>query len=85
MSFERNVFVNCPFDEAYLPLLRPILFVITDLDLTPRIALERAKRTASSAARIKAAGLSSPLRLRRATAAAAVPWSRRRDLVHPRE
>ncbi len=40
MAFERDVFVNCPFDEAYLPLLRPILFAIIDLGLTPRIALE---------------------------------------------
>lgn len=40
MSFERNVFVNCPFDDAYVSLLRPILFVIAYLDLTPRIALE---------------------------------------------
>ena len=40
MAFDRNVFVNCPFDEAYLPLLRPILFVTLYLGLTPRIALE---------------------------------------------
>jgi hypothetical protein len=40
MSFARNVFVNCPFDDAYLPLLRPILFVTLYLGLTPRIALE---------------------------------------------
>ena len=40
MPFDRNVFVNCPFDDAYLPLLRPILFVILYLGLAPRIALE---------------------------------------------
>ena len=40
MAFDRNVFVNCPFDDAYLPLLRPILFVTLYLGLTPRIALE---------------------------------------------
>lgn len=40
MDFDRNVFVNCPFDEDYLPLLRPILFVAMYLGLTPRIALE---------------------------------------------
>jgi hypothetical protein len=40
MDFDRNVFVNCPFDDAYLPLLRPILFVIFYLGLKPRIALE---------------------------------------------
>lgn len=40
MSFEKNVFVNCPFDEAYMPLLRPVLFVILDLGMKPKIALE---------------------------------------------
>ena len=40
MRFETSVFVNCPFDDAYRPLLRPILFAIVDLGLTPRIALE---------------------------------------------
>ena len=40
MDFDRNVFLNCPFDDANLPLLRPILFVTLYLGLTPRIALE---------------------------------------------
>jgi hypothetical protein len=40
MDFDRNVFVNCPFDDAYLPLLRPILFVTLYIGLKPRIALE---------------------------------------------
>lgn len=40
MAFERNVFVNCPFDPQYLPLLRPLLFTIIYLGLKPRIALE---------------------------------------------
>ena len=41
MGFDRNVFVNCPFDEEYLPLLRPLLFTIIYLGFEPRIALER--------------------------------------------
>lgn len=41
MSFERNVFINCPFDADYRPILRPILFCIIALGLRPRIALER--------------------------------------------
>ena len=41
MEFETNVFVNCPFDAQYLPLLRPLLFTIIYLGLSPRIALER--------------------------------------------
>lgn len=40
MAFEDNVFVNCPFDEEYFPLLRPLLFTILHLGLSPRIALE---------------------------------------------
>ena len=40
-AFERSVFVNCPFDSDYLPLLRPLLFTILYLRFTPRIASER--------------------------------------------
>lgn len=40
MPFDTSVFINCPFDEDYLPLLRPILFCVRDLGLEPRIALE---------------------------------------------
>src|SRR5688572_24411845 len=40
MAFKSNVFVNCPFDDEYLPLLRPLLFCIIYVGLTPRIALE---------------------------------------------
>lgn len=42
MAFDRNVFVNCPFDEEFYPLLRPLLFTIIYLGLKPRIALEDA-------------------------------------------
>ena len=41
MAFETNVFINCPFDDAYRPMLRPILFCVLELGLEPRIALER--------------------------------------------
>lgn len=41
MNFKTNVFINCPFDEAYYDLLRPLLFTISYLGFTPRIALER--------------------------------------------
>lgn len=40
MGFESNVFINCPFDEQYRPLLRPLLFTVIYLGLKPRIALE---------------------------------------------
>jgi hypothetical protein len=39
-SFDRNVFINCPFDRDYYSLLRPLLFTITYLGFNPRIALE---------------------------------------------
>ena len=41
MNFNKNIFINCPFDEQYYPLLRPLLFTIIYLGFTPRIALER--------------------------------------------
>lgn len=37
----RSVFVNCPFDEEYLSLFRPLIFTILALGLKPRFALER--------------------------------------------
>jgi hypothetical protein len=40
-AFSRNVFVNCPFDSEYLPLLRPLLFTIIHVGFLPRIASER--------------------------------------------
>jgi hypothetical protein len=41
MAFDDNVFVNCPFDEDYHLLLRPLLFTIIYAGMTPRIASER--------------------------------------------
>jgi hypothetical protein len=41
MPFETNVFINCPFDDLYLPLLRPLLFCVLDLGLEPHLALQR--------------------------------------------
>jgi hypothetical protein len=40
-GFDRNVFINCPFDAEYVPLLRPLLFALTFCGLRPRIASER--------------------------------------------
>lgn len=40
-TFEKNVFINCPFDEEYYEILRPILFTIIYLGFNPRIASER--------------------------------------------
>lgn len=41
-DFDRNVFVNCPFDEDYEPILQAILFCLVRFGLVPRIATERA-------------------------------------------
>lgn len=40
-GFESNVFINCPFDEDYEPILQAILFCIVYLGFKPRIATER--------------------------------------------
>jgi hypothetical protein len=40
VSFHKGVFVNCPFDDEYRPLLCPLLFVIAYVGFKPRIALE---------------------------------------------
>lgn len=52
MAFERNVFINCPFDEEYYGLLRPILFTTIYLGFKPRIALERADSGEARVAKI---------------------------------
>jgi hypothetical protein len=40
-NFEKNVFINCPFDPDYIKLLRPLIFTIICLGFIPRIASER--------------------------------------------
>ncbi|MFH1116258.1 MAG: hypothetical protein V1792_20290 [Pseudomonadota bacterium] len=40
-TFDQNVFINCPFDGQYKPLLRALLFTLIYCGLTPRIASER--------------------------------------------
>ena len=40
-EFNKNIFVNCPFDEDYKPLLKSLLFTIIYCGFNPRIALER--------------------------------------------
>ena len=38
MPFEKNVFINCPFDNIYTPLLRTITFVVLYLELEPKVS-----------------------------------------------
>jgi hypothetical protein len=43
MSFEKNVFVNCPFDQKFIDdLLKPMLFVIVKTGLKLRLSLKTA-------------------------------------------
>ena len=39
-DYERNVFINCPFDAPYLPLFNAIVFAVHDAGFRPRCALE---------------------------------------------
>src|ERR1700730_5382047 len=39
-DYERNIFINCPFDEPYKPLFRAIVFTIEDCGFLARCALE---------------------------------------------
>ena len=38
--FRTSVFINCPFDEQYKNLLRPMLFTLVYVGLIPRLASE---------------------------------------------
>ena len=40
-AFERNVFINCPFDAAYAPMFEAIIFAVKDAGFEPRSARER--------------------------------------------
>ncbi|HEY0370838.1 MAG TPA: hypothetical protein VGD79_02495 [Thermoanaerobaculia bacterium] len=40
MTHERDVFINCPFDRQYLPLLRALMFAVHDCGFHARSALE---------------------------------------------
>jgi hypothetical protein len=50
--FERSVFVNCPFDDEFAPILQAIAFCITDLGFYPRLAPENADNAANRLDRI---------------------------------
>jgi hypothetical protein len=40
-NFDRNVFINCPFDKDFLPILEAMLFCIIFLKLNPLLATIR--------------------------------------------
>lgn len=39
-EYDRSVFLNCPFDEAYQPVFRALVFGVEDCGLRVRSALE---------------------------------------------
>jgi hypothetical protein len=41
-GFDKNVFVNCPFDDDYRKLLIPVIFTVKYFGYQPRLSLERA-------------------------------------------
>jgi hypothetical protein len=38
MAFESNVFINCPFDDDYRVLLRPLIFSVIYFDFQPMLS-----------------------------------------------
>lgn len=40
-SFENCVFINCPFDEQFEPILQAIIFTVVHFGMSPRLASER--------------------------------------------
>lgn len=39
-DFEKNIFINCPFDDLYNPLFKAIVFAVHDIGFRPRCARE---------------------------------------------
>ncbi|CAM4278774.1 hypothetical protein EWU23_11645 [Cytophagaceae bacterium 50C-KIRBA] len=41
MDFEKNIFINCPFDETFKnDLLKPIIYIVLKNGFNPRLSLE---------------------------------------------
>ena len=39
--YDECVFINCPFDDEYQPMLHALLFTVVQCGFRPRIATER--------------------------------------------
>lgn len=39
-DYDKSVFINCPFDDSYLPLFRALIFAVFECGLIPRCARE---------------------------------------------
>ncbi|MBO3759667.1 hypothetical protein [Ciceribacter sp. L1K22] len=51
--FDRSVFINCPFDEDYAPILQAIAFCVIYLGFSPRLAPQNADNAANRLSRIE--------------------------------
>jgi hypothetical protein len=51
-AFDRSVFINCPFDEQFAPILQAVAFCVTDLGFRPRLAPENSDNGTSRLERI---------------------------------
>jgi hypothetical protein len=40
LGFDKNIFINCPFDEKYLPLFHATVFTVHDMGFSARCALQ---------------------------------------------
>jgi hypothetical protein len=40
-EYDRNVFINCPFDSAYAPIFESIVFAVHAAGFRPKCARER--------------------------------------------
>lgn len=51
--FDRSVFINCPYDDDYAPILQAIAFCVVFMDFHPRLAPENADNGAGRLGRIE--------------------------------
>ncbi|MCZ7853282.1 hypothetical protein O9X99_10225 [Agrobacterium salinitolerans] len=50
--FEKSVFINCPFDEEFSPILQAVAFCVVYLGFSPRLAPENSDNAAARLDRI---------------------------------
>lgn len=51
-AFDRSVFINCPFDPDFAPILQAVAFCVAELGFYPRLAPESADNATSRLDRI---------------------------------
>jgi hypothetical protein len=50
--FDRSVFINCPFDDEFAPILQAIAFCVSNMGFFPRIATENPDNSANRLDRV---------------------------------